>query len=80
VVTAASIGGVNGTIAAPTNDNKNSEYTMIGFSGITSNGLILITLAEQTGSPTYATVASCTTNGGGNQLNNIVWSKPWELP
>jgi hypothetical protein len=28
----------------------------------------------------YATIVSCTTNGGGNQINDIVWSKPWELP
>ena len=77
-VTAASIGGVNGVIAAPSaNDGLTTETTTIGFSSITEGGLILISLAEQAGSPTYATITSCTTNGGGNKINNIVWSKPW---
>jgi prepilin-type N-terminal cleavage/methylation domain-containing protein len=80
VITAASIGGVNGSIGSSVNDSKNTEYTDLTFTGITANGLVLITLSEQSGSPTYATVASCTTNGGSGSINNVVWSKPWELP
>jgi hypothetical protein len=79
-LTAASIGGVNGTIGSAVNDAKKTEYTTVDFSGITANDLILVTLSEQIGSPIYATITSCTTNGGGNQINNVVWSKPWELP
>lgn len=83
VVTAASIGGVGGTIENPaTNDNRKTESTTISFTGITAGGLITVTLAEQTGSPTYATIAAgaCTTNGGHNKINNPTWTKPWELP
>jgi len=77
-VTAASIGGVNGVITSPSaNDGLTTETTTVGFSSITAGGLVLVSLAEQSGSPTYATISSCTTNGGGNKINNIVWSKPW---
>lgn len=77
-VAAASIGGVNGSIVTPSaNEGLTTETTTIGFSSITAGGLILVTLTEQSGSPTYATIASCTTNGGGTKINNIVWNKPW---
>ena len=77
-VTAASIGGVNGAITTPpANDGLTTETTTVGFTSITAGGLILVTLAEQSGSPSYATITSCTTNGAGNKINNIVWSKPW---
>jgi hypothetical protein len=78
-VTAASIGGVNGTIGSPVNDAKKTESTTVDFTAITANGLILVTLSEQSGSPIDATVASCTTNGSG-KMNQIVWTKSWELP
>ena len=42
--------------------------------------LILVGLTEQVGSPVYATVTSCTTNGGGNKISNVVWNRPWTLP
>ena len=79
VITSASIGGVNGTIAASVNDNKTTETTSIAFANIIANSLALVTLGEQTGSPVYATVATCTTNGSGN-MRNITWTKSWELP
>jgi prepilin-type N-terminal cleavage/methylation domain-containing protein len=79
-VVSATIGGVGGTIGSPLTDNKETETTTITFGSIAANDLILVTLAEQTGSPTYATVASCTTNGGANQINNPTWVKSWELP
>jgi prepilin-type N-terminal cleavage/methylation domain-containing protein len=77
IVSTASIAGTNGTIASPTNDGMTSETTTITFPGITDGGLILIGLTEQAGSPTYATIASCTTNPAHNKINNVVWSKPW---
>ena len=81
-VTAASVGGtpaitpyvVGGT------DGTKTETTTISFGSIPTSPAILITLTEQGGSPAYATVASCTTNGGHNQINDIVWTKPWESP
>jgi hypothetical protein len=79
-VVSATIGSVNGTIGAPVNDNKTSEYTVLTFGSIAANDLILVGLAEQTGSPTYATIASCTTNGNGTQIKNIVWTRPWTQP
>ena len=47
------------------------------FASIAANGLVIIALTEQTGSPTYATIASCTTKSQGRQLNKIFWTKPW---
>lgn len=79
-VTAASISGVAGVIGTATNDGKTSEATAVTFSSIPANALVLITLAEQAGSPTEATIASCTTNGGRNKIQNIVWTKPWTQP
>jgi len=77
-VTSASVGGVGGAIQSPpTNDGFVTETTSITFSSIASGGLVLISLTEQSGSPTYATISSCTTNGGHNKINNIVWNKPW---
>lgn len=88
IVTSATIGGVGGTIQSPaSNDNKKTESTTISFASIPASGLILVTLAEQVppnsptaDSPTYATVASCTTNGGHNKINNVTWDKSWEAP
>ena len=79
-VTAASISGVAGVVGAAVNDGKTSESTAITFSSIPAGALVLITLAEQAGSPTEATIASCTTNGGRNKIQNIVWTKPWTQP
>lgn len=76
-VTSAVIGGLAGTIAAPVSDNTVAESTSVSFSLIGAGDRIDVTLAEQAGSPTYATIVSCTTNGKGNQINNIVWNKPW---
>ena len=79
-VTAAVIGTVAGSIAPALNDNRISESTTITFNAIGAGDRIDATLAEQVGSPTEATIASCTTNGGHNQINNIVWNKPWTQP
>jgi len=76
-VTAATMNGNAGSIGLPVNDNHASEYTVVTFPSIAANGLVLVTLAEQTGSPTYATISSCTTKGNGRQLNKIFWTKPW---
>ena len=76
-VTAAVIGATSGTIAAPVGDNTMDEYTDIGFGAIAANNLVQLTLAEQTGSPTNATISSCTTNGGHNKIQNVLWNKPW---
>jgi prepilin-type N-terminal cleavage/methylation domain-containing protein len=79
-VTSATVGGVSGVIGASVNDNKTSEYTVLTFSSIAANSLVLVGLTEQVGSPTYATIASCTTNGNGTQIKNIVWTRPWTQP
>ena len=79
-VVAATIGGVSGTIGAPSNDNRASESTAVSFAAIAAGDLVIFTLAEQAGSPTYATVASCTTNVEGTEINDVVWTKPWEQP
>jgi hypothetical protein len=80
VVTTATVGGVSGVIGSPINDNKTGEYTVLTFASIDANSLVLVGLTEQTGSPTYATIASCTTNNNGNQIKNIVWTRPWTQP
>jgi hypothetical protein len=77
-VVAATMNGVSGSIGAPpANDGLTTETTAITFASIPLGGFALVTLAEQTGSPAYASITSCTTNGGHNKINNIVWSKPW---
>lgn len=79
-VASATIDGVSGSIAASTNDNKAAESTSVTFSAIPADGLVLVTLTEQTGSPTFATIASCTTNAAGDEINDIVWIEPWMAP
>lgn len=79
-VTAAAVNGTPGTIGQPVNDNKTSETTSVTFASIPANGLVTVTLTEQAGSPTFATIQSCTTKAGGTQLNKIFWTKPWTLP
>jgi hypothetical protein len=76
-VSSASTGGVNGSIATAANEGLTTETTTIAFTGIPAGGLVLVGLTEQAGSPTFATITSCTTNGGHNKINNIVWNKPW---
>jgi prepilin-type N-terminal cleavage/methylation domain-containing protein len=76
-VTGATMNGSPGSIGAAVNDNHASEYTVVTFASIAANGLVLVALTEQTGSPTYATIASCTTKSQGRQLNKIFWNKSW---
>ena len=82
-VTTATIGVTGGTISDPVLNNKTTETTMIAFGSIPANSVVLVTLAEEAGSPTYATVQNCTTNGSGNTLvvNAATgWNKPWTQP
>ncbi len=76
-VTTATIGATNGTISPPVDDNTMAEYTDIAFGAIAANNVVQLTLAEETGSPTSATISSCTTNGGHNKIQNVLWNKPW---
>ncbi|WP_386749287.1 hypothetical protein [Agrilutibacter niabensis] len=83
IVSSAVIGATSGSITQPTTtDHKKTESTLVTFTGLAANDLIVVTLTPQslTDAQQYATITSCDTNGGGNQINNIVWSKPWELP
>ena len=77
MVSSATLGGVNGIVGLPTNDNKVLETTGVTFTSIAQGALIMIGFTEQTGSPTYATIATCSTNGGGNKIINPTWNKPW---
>lgn len=79
-VTAASINGTSGTFGPPVNDGKYTESTTVSFPAVSANDLVHVTLAEQTGSPSYATIVSCTTKANGTQIKNIVWNKPWTAP
>ena len=76
------IGGSAGgrRLKAPSGDNTKAETTSVSFAAIAENGLVELTLAEQAGSPTYATIASCTTNAAHDQINDIVWTMPWAQP
>jgi hypothetical protein len=76
-VTGATMNGSPGSIGTPVNDNHASEYTVVTFASIAANGLVIVALTEQTGSPTYATIASCTTKANGRQLNKIFWTRSW---
>ena len=77
VLVSATIGTLNGSIQPSVNDNRTAETTTVTFTAIDANQLVVLTFAEQSGSPTYATVATCATNGGHNQINNPTWNKPW---
>lgn len=70
-----------GTTAAlgVSNDGKKTEVTTADFgSVIPANAVVTATFSlTQT---LQATIASCTTNGGHNQINGVVWNKPWETP
>jgi type IV pilus modification protein PilV len=79
-LTTATINGVGGAIGLPTNDNKVAETTSVVFSAIPQGALLMIGFTEQVGSPSYATIVSCTTNGGRNQIKNVVWNRPWLTP
>jgi len=78
----ARIGVVVGSYpSAGSPDAKKTEATVITFGAALVDGaLVEIGFQEQSGSPIRATIASCTTNGGGNQINDIVWNKPWQNP
>jgi prepilin-type N-terminal cleavage/methylation domain-containing protein len=70
----------NGNIGTPVNDHKKSETTTITFGTLAANSVINVVLSPQSlqDSEQYATVATCTTNGSGNQLNNVTWTRPWQ--
>lgn len=74
-VSSASIGGVNATTVTPANDAFNTEYTDVSFATVATGDRVDATFTLT--STLAATVVSCTTNGGRNQMNNVVWSKPW---
>jgi prepilin-type N-terminal cleavage/methylation domain-containing protein len=75
-VTAAAIAGVVGSIDAPVGTLVD-ESTTVHFGAIAENALVELTLAEQPGSPVLATIASCTTNAAGTEINDIVWNESW---
>ena len=80
IVSGALNNGVAGTISAPVNDAKITEYTDVIFGSIAQGSLSVLTLTEEVGSPQYATIASCQTNGQGTTINKPVWNKPWTQP
>jgi hypothetical protein len=79
-VTAANINGLSGTVGAPVSDAKYTESTTVSFTVVSANDLVQVTLAEEAGSPVYATIVSCTTKANGSQIKDIVWNKPWTVP
>ncbi|WP_460812271.1 prepilin-type N-terminal cleavage/methylation domain-containing protein [Luteimonas pelagia] len=78
VATVTRNGSADGTIGAASTDNKTTESTTVTFGAIAANDLIVATLTEQNRS--YATVQSCTTKNNSNEINNVVWSRPWTQP
>lgn len=80
-VEAAAIGGIaaNSIVSSnPGSPGRVDETTTITFSTtqVAKDGTINVTLAAE-GARQYATVDSCDTNGGGNQINNPTWTKAW---
>lgn len=78
-VATAVVAGGTATIAAPVDDITKNETTTITFSGIDEGATAQIGLVAE-GSPLKATIASCTTNGNGTQIRNIVWNEVWAQP
>lgn len=77
MVQSASIGGTAGSIGTSVNDGRKSETTTITFASIPVNATVAVMLAEQTGSPTYATIASCIANNS-TKIDSVIWNRPWE--
>lgn len=74
-LSSAAIGATNALTITPTNDTYNTEYSDATFASVASGARVDATFSLTT--TQQATIVSCTTNGGHNQINNIVWSKPW---
>lgn len=74
-VSSAAIGGTNAISITASNDALNTEYTDAAFAAVPSAARVDVTFTLTSTLP--ATVVSCTTNGGRNQMNNVVWSKSW---
>lgn len=80
-ITAATIGTTNLSWVTSGTDGTRSDTTTVTVPlppGIAASSLITVTATQQGSGPTHvATIRSCTTNGGENQINDIVWNKPW---
>lgn len=76
-------GVVDGSIQQPADrDGKVFETTTISFNAVTADDLIVVTLTEKVSltNPAYASVESCTTKNNSDEINNVVWYKPWTQP
>lgn len=77
-VTSAAVGAQAATAVNPSNNGKYNETTAVIFSSVAKDATIVLTLtAEGTPATTTATVWSCTTNAGHNQITNATWNKTW---
>ena len=76
-VSAASIDGVAGTIAAATDDNKSYEETIITFASIPRDRTVLIELSKQDGE-SEAVVETCSTDVDGTSMTVTAWTYPWQ--
>lgn len=63
-------------------ENKKTEATTISLPTLLADDVVLVSVGEESGSPTYATVASCSTNGSGSPDHTTVdsWNMPWTTP
>lgn len=75
-VSAAAIGGVPATSITATGDNTSSESTEIAFALIAASNRVDLTFANQNNGA-WATIKTCTLNGGGNKIQTITWNESW---
>jgi len=84
-VLSATIQSSGVTVSPPysvSNENKKTEATTISLPTLAANDVVLVSVGEESGSPTYATVASCSTNGSADPDKTTVdsWNMPWTTP
>ena len=77
-VSSAAIGGTNALTLAVSNDGKTAESTRAAFLTVASGALVDVVFSLTAAVP--ATITSCTTDARGNEINTIVWNRPWLTP
>ncbi len=74
-VSSATVGGLPASTIVVSNDAKTTEFTDAVFASVASGSRVDLAFTET--AVLQASIVSCTTNGGRNQINNIVWGKSW---
>lgn len=75
-VSAATVGGTPAISITTSNDNTPEESTVVQFAAVAEGSVVLLTFTNQNNGA-WATIRSCTLNGGGNKIQSITWNEAW---